>query len=266
MAKSLQFRRYVTSALATITGAQGELIVDSQQWNLTLHDGSTPGGNYLITAPQLSSNVSFLLSVNATQNNSIFGAYAQANASNNLAQAAFNFANNYTTNILTIGGQSVNLATSGNVTIPGTIISTNQITLVPGLGLQQYIFDTTGLTFPDRTQQNTAYTTNIPQNVISVSRTLANTDSAKHLYYTGSSNVSLTIPDNGQFNWPIGTTIVIVSKSTSSANVTITPNTNVSLYLAGNPSSASRNVTTYGMATLLNTAANTWFINGSGVV
>jgi hypothetical protein len=59
---------------------------------------------------------------------------------------------------------------------------------------------------------------------------------------------------------------MIISQTTSSANVTISPNTGVSLYLAGNTISASRIVTTYGMASLISVAANTWFINGTGVV
>jgi hypothetical protein len=47
--------------------------------------------------------------------------------------------------------------------------------------------------------------------------------------------------------------------------VTITPNTGVSLFLAGNTTSAGRNVTTYGMATLIHVDANTWFVSGTGV-
>jgi hypothetical protein len=59
---------------------------------------------------------------------------------------------------------------------------------------------------------------------------------------------------------------MIISKTTSSANVTVSPNTGVSLFLAGNTTSSSRIVTTYGMASLIQVAANTWFINGTGVV
>jgi hypothetical protein len=62
-----------------------------------------------------------------------------------------------------------------------------------------------------------------------------------------------------------GSTIMIVSRTSSSANVTVSPNTGVTLYLAGNTTSASRNVTTYGMASLIQVEANTWFINGTGV-
>jgi hypothetical protein len=57
---------------------------------------------------------------------------------------------------------------------------------------------------------------------------------------------------------------MIVSKM-STGNVIVTPNANVSMYLAGNSTPISRNVNTYGVATLLNTAANTWFITGFGI-
>ena len=90
-------------------------------------------------------------------------------------------------------------------------------------------------------------------------------DGGKHIYYTQSANVNLYIPNAGQATFSNGQTIMIVSQTTSSANITILPNTGVSLYLAGNTVSFSRNVTTYGMATLIKVAANTWFINGTGV-
>lgn len=104
----------------------------------------------------------------------------------------------------------------------------------------------------------------IPQNRQSAGYTLQTSDAGKHLYYTNNSAVSLFIPWTANTSWANGTTITIISNTSS--NVTVTPNTGVSLYLAGNTTSASRNVTTYGMATLIMTAANTWYINGTGVV
>jgi hypothetical protein len=92
------------------------------------------------------------------------------------------------------------------------------------------------------------------------------TDAGKYIYYTQASNTILYIPSSSSVAFSNGTNIVIVSKTSSSANVTITPNTGVSLYLAGYTASASRNVTTYGRATLIQAEANTWFISGTGVV
>ena len=105
----------------------------------------------------------------------------------------------------------------------------------------------------------------IPQNAQSGNYTLQLTDAGKHIYYTQASNTILYIPPSNQVTFSNGSTIMIVSRTSSSANVTVTPNTGVTLYLAGNTTSVSRNVTTYGMATLIQVAANTWFINGTGV-
>jgi hypothetical protein len=44
MSKTLQFRRYPTSVLSSTTGANGEIIVDTTKYTLTVHDGLTPGG------------------------------------------------------------------------------------------------------------------------------------------------------------------------------------------------------------------------------
>jgi hypothetical protein len=61
----------------------------------------------------------------------------------------------------------------------------------------------------------------------------------------------------------VGTAISIVNRGTG--NITIAQGSGVSLYLAGNATAGNRTITTYGMATLLNVAANVWMINGSGV-
>jgi len=104
------------------------------------------------------------------------------------------------------------------------------------------------------------------QNAQSTDYVLRLTDAGKYIYYTQASNTILYIPWSSNVGFSNGTTIMIVSKTSSSANVTISPNTGVSLYLAGNATSASRNVITYGMATLVQAEANTWFISGTGVV
>jgi len=106
----------------------------------------------------------------------------------------------------------------------------------------------------------------VPQNAQSTTYALVRSDAGKHIYFTNSSAASLFIPNNGQVNWTVGTTISLISRTSSSANVTITPNTGVSMFLAANTTASSRVLVTYGMATIINTGANTWFINGTGVV
>jgi len=61
MATILKFRRYTTSALAAVTGAVGELIVDSDKDTITVHDGSTAGGKPLATEDYADSAISTVL-------------------------------------------------------------------------------------------------------------------------------------------------------------------------------------------------------------
>jgi hypothetical protein len=113
------------------------------------------------------------------------------------------------------------------------------------------------------TQANTALIS--PQNAQSTNHVLQLTDAGKYIYYTQASSVILYIPTTSNVAFSNGTSITIVSR-TSGATVTVTPNTGVSLFLAGNTTSASRNINTYGLATLIHVEANTWFIRGTGVV
>jgi hypothetical protein len=93
--------------------------------------------------------------------------------------------------------------------------------------------------------------------------TIATTDAGKHFYSTESTDYILTIADNSAVSWPVGTAITVVNRGTG--NITVAQAAGVSLYLAGNATAGNRVVTTYGMATVLNVAANVWMINGTGV-
>jgi hypothetical protein len=103
----------------------------------------------------------------------------------------------------------------------------------------------------------------IPQVSLASNVTTALTDAGKHYYSVSASNLSLTIANNTSVAWPVGTAISVINRGT--ANVTVAPAAGVSLYLAGNSTSANRVVTTYGMATVMNVAANVWMINGTVV-
>jgi len=105
----------------------------------------------------------------------------------------------------------------------------------------------------------------MPQNNLTSNYVITLADQGRHLYYNVSTNNIVYIPTTSNVAFPIGATIDIISRTSSSANVTITPNTGVSLFLAGNTTSAGRNVTTYGTATLICVEANTWFVRGSGI-
>jgi hypothetical protein len=103
----------------------------------------------------------------------------------------------------------------------------------------------------------------IPQVVFTSNATLALTDAGKHYFSSNSANV-ITVPNNATVSFNIGAAITIVQQG--SANLTITPDTGVTMYLSGNSTSAARTLGNYGMATLMKVATDTWFINGTGVV
>jgi hypothetical protein len=48
MPRTLQFKRYGSATLANTVGANGELIINSTNQTLTIHDGITPGGFTLL--------------------------------------------------------------------------------------------------------------------------------------------------------------------------------------------------------------------------
>ena len=135
-----------------------------------------------------------------------------------------------------------NLTAPGNISTSGNILAGNVSANVGGFAIGYR---------------------DIPQVSFTGNATIAATDAGKHFYSTQSTNYTLTIADNSSVSWPVGTAISIVNRG--SGNITVAQASGVSLYLAGNSTAANRIVTTYGMATLLNVAANVWMINGTGV-
>jgi len=137
MSRTLQFKRYSNTALLSVTGAVGELIVDTTNKTITVHDGTTAGGTRLATerfvginpfaqaafnqanTAGTTANSALTLSnygigVNLSQNTNITTA-------TNLAQAAFNKANNALAN--TSG------TFDGNLNVAGTINVNNVLTV-----------------------------------------------------------------------------------------------------------------------------------------
>jgi hypothetical protein len=102
----------------------------------------------------------------------------------------------------------------------------------------------------------------IPQVVFTSNATLSLTDAGKHYYSANSANI-ITVPNNATVSFSIGTAITVVQQGT--ANLTISPDSGVTMYLSGNATSAARTLGNYGMATLMKVATDTWFINGTGL-
>lgn len=49
MSRTLQFKRYTKSVLANTIGADGELIIDTNNYTITVHNANTAGGIRLVT-------------------------------------------------------------------------------------------------------------------------------------------------------------------------------------------------------------------------
>lgn len=94
--------------------------------------------------------------------------------------------------------------------------------------------------------------------------TLALTDAGKHYYSTTGAPQTITVPSNANVAFPLGTTVVIINKGLG--NIAVAKQIEVSMYLAGNSTSTTKTLTSYGMATLVKTESNVWFINGTGLV
>jgi hypothetical protein len=226
----------------SITIIQG--VDTSQNTRLTIAEGVDVGQNTRMT---------IIEGVDLTQNTNI-------SIANNAGQAAFVQAN------ATAGGLTT--ANSNITIIQGVNTDQNtRITIAEGVDVSQ----NTRMTIiegVDATQNTniTAAAQTVPQNAQTSNYTLRLTDAGKHIFYTQGTGTTLYIPPASEVSFPTGATIMIVSQTTSSASVTITANAGVSLYFAGSATNGSRSISSYGMATLIKVATNTWFINGTGVV
>ena len=188
------------------------------------------------------SNVATLLSSFGSNNISTTGNITAANFIGNISITG-NVTGTSANVELVAGSYTSTFDNTGNVSLPGNLSVTGNISANVG-----------GFAIGYR---------DVPQVAFTGDATLAAADAGKHFYSTLSTANTLTIANNAVVSWPVGTAITIVNRGTG--NITVAQGSGVSLYLAGNSTAASRTVTTYGMATLLNVAANVWMINGTGV-
>ena len=222
--------------------------------------GNINAGN--LTTTDLS-GVTLTLSgnLNTTGNIRQTNSFAVISTSGNIAGGNLTIGSGFTGNISAIANiQGGNLLTGGLISAIGNITGGNVTTA----GLTNTAsLSVTGNTATVTTANYSIGYLNVPQVSLAANSIIALTDSGKHYYSTSASNLSLTIADNSSVAWPIGTAISIVNANTG--NILINQGTGVSLYLAGNATAGNRVLATFGMATVMNTAANVWFINGTGL-
>jgi len=122
-----------------------------------------------------------------------------------------------------------------------------------------------GTTVPDSagTQYAVGYS-GIPQNAKSGAYTAVLADANKHIYYTGSTSVAMTIPANSAVAYPIGTVLTFVNDAAAAVSITVAINTDV---LVWSPSGATgtRTLSQYGRAVAQKVASQRWLISGTGL-
>ena len=92
------------------------------------------------------------------------------------------------------------------------------------------------------------------------SYTLVRSDDGKHIYLTGGTTHTLTVPTNAVVPFEIGAVISVINDNSGA----LTISSSGTLQLA-NGATGSRTVATKGVATLIKVATDTWYVFGLGV-
>jgi len=107
MPTTLQFRRYGTAATASVTGANGELTIDTDKETVVVHDGSTAGGYSLVRD-------------GATTISDQFGNLRKIPQSGSDKSSAYTLAANDV-------GRLIVVTTSGSVVVPNSVFASGDV-------------------------------------------------------------------------------------------------------------------------------------------
>ena len=140
--------------------------------------------------------------------------------------------------------------------VTDTITSTSNTLTVPALVSASTVNDSAGTGYQIGYRQ-------MPQNSQTGSTyPLVLADDGKHIYATGQSTSTYTIPTNSSVPYLLGTVITIVNGN--SGVMTINGPTS-GLQLANGAVASSRLLATKGMGTFIKVATDLWFCAGSGL-
>ena len=93
--------------------------------------------------------------------------------------------------------------------------------------------------------------------------TLVLSDSGKTIFHSSATAHAWTVPPNSSVAYPTGTVIVLVN--VGSGAVTVTRGSGVALRIAGTSTDKDVALAQHGIATLLKTATNSWYVSGAGI-
>jgi hypothetical protein len=103
----------------------------------------------------------------------------------------------------------------------------------------------------------------IPQNAQDGAYSLALVDRGKHIYSQNSSGQTITIPASATVAFGIGATILFCNRGANP--ITLSPAGGVTLRQAGTTNTGTRTIAVNGVASIMKTGADEWFISGAGV-
>ncbi len=236
----------VTVSAENVTGiaSYGSFVVGTLEGNAVTVGGNVTGGNLVSNAAI--SGVTFSVSGNVTGGNIIsagIGNIATLEVTTVANVKATTVSTSTTTGALIVAGGVgvVGNVYSGNANVTNTVTTS--------------ALSVTGNTATVTTANYQIGYRDLPQNTSF--GTLAITDGGKHYYGSG----TITIPTNASVALPIGTALMIIA----SGSTTVSPSGGVTLVQAGTGSTGARTIATYGQASLVKVASDTWYISGVGI-
>jgi hypothetical protein len=237
----------------------------------TINSGLLQNGNSNITLPSngnvsiqaAGSTVELVVTSTGANINGTANVTGNANVGNLGTTTAVITTGNITTinsGLMQNGNSNITITSNGNISLSAVGAPNEVVITATGVNVAGTLNVTGNIT--GNTNGFAIGYLNIPQ-VSASNATLALTDAGKHYYSTTAGNLTLTIPLNSSVAFATGTAISIVVQA--AGNVLVNAASGVTLYMGGNATAGNRVVSTYGMATLMKVASDTWFINGTGV-
>ena len=238
MSKTLQFRRYNAAVIAVTTGSAGELIVNTDNNTITVHDGSTSGGWQTPT-------------LTYTQ-----AAFATANAAN--------VSSSYQTGINTTQNTSITLASANTIFLSGVDTSQNaNIIAVQALANTDYTLLTASAGVYGNSTTVPVITLSANGRVSSIVNTAISGTFTGNVLATGSltSNNGLYVSNNYTGTYSDG---VVIDYVTGNGRISVGSGDQITLYTGGPNTTPVANLYSNGTFTSANVLASSGIGYGAG--
>jgi hypothetical protein len=250
MPKIVQHRRGTTAQVSGITGAAGELFVDTSKVTLVVMDGILQGGVALATETSVTAVSSALSTLSSNLNTLSSNVNTLLNTATTLVLGIVR--PDGTSILVTSGVISIATINEATTAIAGIVRPNNSSILVTS-GVISVNNNLTLTSFTDSKGE----VRNAPQNSRTSAYTLVAADAGKHISITtGGVTIASAVFSTGD---------MVTIFNNSAATQTITQGASTTVYLAGTASTGNRTLAQRGLCTIICVAANTFAIAGSGL-